>query len=66
MIKSNSCDPEINVFNDNDLLCYCFHYTKNQIEEDFLINGRSMILEKIIQEKKIGGCYCTKKNPKGH
>lgn len=49
----------------NDLVCYCFHYTRKQIEKDYLYHRRSMILEKIILEKKTGGCDCAQKNPKG-
>jgi hypothetical protein len=56
-------------FNDHDflddaLVCYCFNYTKKQIENDYVENGRSVILEKIASEKKSGGCDCTIKNPK--
>ena len=48
----------------NDLVCYCFGYTRADIKKDFLENGRSLILEKIMEEKKIGGCDCSAKNPK--
>ena len=54
-----------NEFKDDDLVCYCFRYTKNQIEKDYVENGRSVILEKITLEKKSGGCDCAQKNPKG-
>ena len=50
---------------DNDLVCYCFEYTKKDIEKDYLDNGRSTIFERIIFEKKAGQCNCTQKNPKG-
>ena len=49
----------------NDLICYCFGYTKDDIEQDFLNNGQSLIMEKIAGEKKSGGCDCSNKNPKG-
>jgi hypothetical protein len=49
----------------SDLICYCFGYTRRDIEQDFLKNGRSLILEKISAEKKTGGCDCAAKNPKG-
>lgn len=52
-------------FKENDLVCYCFHFTRKQIEKDYMDNGRSVILEKITNEKKSGGCDCAKKNPKG-
>ncbi len=48
-----------------DLLCYCFNYTATDIERDVLANGESMILERILLEKKNGGCRCAVKNPKG-
>jgi cation transport ATPase len=49
----------------NDLICYCFGYTLNDIQQDFIKNGRSLISEKIAAEKKAGGCDCANKNPKG-
>jgi hypothetical protein len=53
-----------NEFKEDDLVCHCFQYTRKQIEDDLLENGRSMILEKIAREKKAGGCDCARKNPK--
>lgn len=47
------------------LICYCFEFTKQNIKDDFLQNGKSTILEKIIKEKQLGGCQCYIKNPKG-
>lgn len=49
----------------NELICYCFGYSVNEIEADAIMNGRSLILEKIISEKRVGGCNCADKNPKG-
>jgi hypothetical protein len=49
----------------DDLICYCFEYTKDDIEQDYIKNGRSLIMEKIAAEKKTGGCDCAIKNPKG-
>jgi len=49
----------------DDLICYCFKYTVNDIRQDFIKNGRSLITEKIAAEKKTGGCDCANKNPKG-
>ncbi len=49
----------------DDLICYCFGYTVADIEQDFIKNGRSLMVEKIAGEKKAGGCDCTNKNPKG-
>ena len=48
-----------------DLICYCFGYTRRDIEQDFIKNGRSLILEKISAEKKAARCDCAHKNPKG-
>jgi len=48
----------------SEMICYCFEYTREDIEQDVLKNGRSIITEKIIAEKKFGGCQCTTKNPK--
>jgi len=65
MLKIEPPERERDVFKENDMVCYCFHYTRIQIERDCIDNGRSKILEKIINEKKIGGCDCARKNPKG-
>jgi hypothetical protein len=54
-----------NEFKDDDLVCYCFKYTKRDIESDFAENGRSLIYEKIAFEKKAVGCNCVTENPKG-
>jgi hypothetical protein len=52
-------------FKDEDLVCHCFQYTKKNIEDDFLQNGYSTILQRIKSEKKNSGCNCEVKNPKG-
>ncbi len=49
----------------DELICYCFEYTKDDIEQDYIKNGRSLIMDKIAAEKKTGGCDCANKNPKG-
>ena len=48
-----------------DPVCYCFEYSRQDIERDVLKNGRSLIMEKIMAAKKFGGCQCTTKNPRG-
>jgi cation transport ATPase len=48
-----------------DLICYCFQYTKHDIKQDLMKNGRSLIMERIMKEKKTGGCDCKNLNPKG-
>jgi hypothetical protein len=62
LIMKNQKPPE---FQPNDLVCYCFGYTREDIEVDFLKNSHSLILGKIAAEKKAGGCDCVNKNPKG-
>ena len=49
----------------SNLICYCFEYTRQDIEADCKKNGRSLIMEKIQAEKKFGNCQCATKNPKG-
>ncbi|MGL1930586.1 MAG: hypothetical protein OCC45_02370 [Desulfotalea sp.] len=65
MITFNQILPDKNEFKDDDLVCYCFEYTKRNIEDDFIKHGKSKILEKIKTEKKNKGCNCEIKNPKG-
>lgn len=48
-----------------DLMCYCFGYTALDIEQDIAKNGKSTLMERIVDEKKKGGCQCSEKNPKG-
>jgi len=48
-----------------DLVCHCFGYTAQDILRDVEEHGRSLIMEKIMEEKKSGGCDCANKNPKG-
>jgi len=65
MIEIKSSSPKQQKFSDDDLVCYCFEYTKIDIENDFNENGRSLIYEKIVYEKRIGRCKCASKNPSG-
>ncbi|HEX9021439.1 MAG TPA: hypothetical protein VF903_09275, partial [Nitrospirota bacterium] len=65
MIEIKSTFNNRNKFDDEDLVCYCFGYTKKDIENDFNEHGRSLIYEKIVHEKKAGGCNCASKNPTG-
>ena len=65
MINIEPFGQENTEFKDNDFVCFCFRYTKKDIENDFIENGKSMILEKIAFEKKNGGCDCATRNPKG-
>jgi hypothetical protein len=56
---------EKNDYEIDDLICYCFEYTRDDIEQDYIKDGRSLIMEKIAAEKKAGGCDCAINNPKG-
>ncbi|MBW1998011.1 MAG: hypothetical protein JRJ29_08630 [Deltaproteobacteria bacterium] len=47
------------------IICYCFGYTEQDIIEDYVENGRSLIMERILAEKKNGECDCSHKNPRG-
>ncbi|MBU2538416.1 MAG: hypothetical protein KKH22_08245 [Proteobacteria bacterium] len=46
-------------------ICYCFGYTEEDIEQDIFRHGRSLIMERIVSEKKGGQCRCAEKNPTG-
>jgi len=48
-----------------NLMCYCFEYTRKDIEQDVIKNSRSTIMEKIKAEKTSGGCDCATQNAKG-
>jgi len=65
MIELEPDFQKITEFKDDDLVCYCFKYTKRDIENDYIDNGRSLIYEKVAFEKKAGECNCAKENPKG-
>ena len=48
-----------------NLICYCFNYSAEDIKQDYRDNGRSTIMERIAAEKKDGKCKCETTNPKG-
>ncbi|MFO7461330.1 MAG: hypothetical protein R6X07_11970 [Desulfatiglandales bacterium] len=48
-----------------DLVCYCFGYTAQDVLKDLDQNGRSVIMDKIMEERRRGGCDCAVKNPQG-
>jgi len=54
-----------NKFKADDLVCYCFDYTTQDIENDFIEHGKSTIFENIARAKRNNGCDCAVKNPKG-
>ncbi|MBW2265761.1 MAG: hypothetical protein JRF28_06265 [Deltaproteobacteria bacterium] len=49
----------------SEKICYCFDYSEDDIVKDIEKNGKSAIMERIMTEKKEGGCQCAIKNPKG-
>jgi hypothetical protein len=63
MMKFGAIDIKKKTISDNDLICYCFGYSKKEIENDYIDNGRSTIIEKIETEKSQGRCDCSRKNP---
>jgi hypothetical protein len=48
-----------------NLICYCYGYSEEDIQRDYVENGKSIIMEKIQMEKKFGNCQCATKNPSG-
>lgn len=47
------------------LICYCFDYAEEDIRQDVIANGRSLIMEEIMAARQFGVCQCEVKNPKG-
>lgn len=47
------------------LVCHCFSHTVRDITDDALANGRSTILERILEAKRHNACQCATTNPKG-
>ena len=45
-------------------ICYCFGYSEKDIRKDIEQHGRSLIMERIMNEKKDGKCNCAETNPK--
>jgi len=48
-----------------EIICYCFGHSVQDLRDDILRNGRSLIMERIAAEKKAGACDCATRNPKG-
>ncbi len=46
-------------------LCYCFHYSREDIFKDIESKGRTAILQQIKAEVQSGFCACEVKNPSG-
>jgi len=72
-------DPQAPVFRRVDLLvrvgakeeadpipvCYCFGFTRKDIENEIAATGRSTVADRITVEVKAGNCACEVKNPSG-
>ena len=72
-------DPQAPVFRRDDLpvrvgakeksdpipVCYCFGFTREEIENEITETGRSTVAERITAEVKAGNCACEVKNPSG-
>src|SRR5713101_7779826 len=72
-------DPEAPRFRREDLLvrvgakekadpipvCYCFSFTRKDIQDEIARTGRSTVAGRITQEVKAGNCACEVKNPSG-
>ena len=51
---------------EKNLICYCFGYSEEDIIRDVgENNGTSLILERILNEKKNGACRCNTTHPLG-
>ncbi|HDZ89159.1 MAG: hypothetical protein JRJ09_16580 [Deltaproteobacteria bacterium] len=48
-----------------EIICYCFGHSVQDLRDDVLRNGRSLIMERIAAEKNAGACDCATRNPKG-
>ncbi len=46
-------------------VCYCFGFTRKDIEDEVAQTGRSTIGDRITAEVKAGNCACEVKNPSG-
>ena len=49
----------------NDLVCYCFLYRRQDIEDELRADGDTTIFERISAEVKAGNCACEVRNPSG-
>ena len=46
-------------------VCYCFGFTRKDIENEIAKTGNSTVAERITAEVKAGNCACEVKNPSG-
>jgi len=46
-------------------VCYCFGFSRQNIQSEITETGRSTIADRILEEVKAGNCACEVKNPSG-
>lgn len=46
-------------------VCYCFGFTRKDIENEIAETGRSTVADRITAEVQAGNCACGVKNPSG-
>jgi len=46
-------------------ICYCFGFTRKDIEDEIAETGGSTIADRISTEVRAGNCACEVKNPSG-
>ena len=46
-------------------VCYCFGFTRKDIENEIAATGRSTVADRIKREVNAGNCACEVKNPSG-
>lgn len=49
----------------NQLLCFCFHYTKKDFQDAISENKEQEMINDIKKKMKDPGCYCETSNPSG-
>ena len=49
--------------NDDEILCYCFGFTRRDVADDLRQNGTSTLLKKITRAKGLGECRCMETHP---
>lgn len=49
----------------NELLCYCFKYTKNDFVAVIKIGKEKELVKEIKKKMKVPGCFCETANPSG-
>lgn len=52
-------------FNKEDLICYCFKYSKQELFDAIQFKQERKILDDIKLKMKKNGCFCKTANPSG-